>query len=169
MARSPTVERIKDLEVYDKAGNFIGYVLRCNVSQTPPLEEPVPFGVNEREIWMEEIVRRAETEGWSHVQRKNVITRAAQEASLAALIRPDDLIFDAMLATRTPVRRHFHRLREVRDQSWEREPDFLQLILIGPSRVLVDLMRRQSHPHEQMYTASADAYLAYLHQLFSDK
>jgi hypothetical protein len=139
------------------------------VSQTPSLEKPVPFGDNEREFWMDEIALRAEAEDWTHVQRKNAITKAAYEASFAATIRPDDLIFEAMLATRTPVRRHFHRLREVRNESWGREPLFLRAVLGGPSQVLVDLMRRQSHAHEQMHAASAGAYLAYLHWLFSEK
>ena len=73
-------------------------------------------------------------------------------------------------AARSPrYHRHFSRHREVRDESWGREPDFLRVAFNGPSRVLVDSMRRQSHPHEQMYFASADAYLAYLHWLFPDK
>jgi hypothetical protein len=139
------------------------------VSQTPPLKKPVVFGDNEREFWMEEIALRAEAEDWMHVQRKNVITMAAHEAVFAATIPPDDLIYEAMLATRAPVRRHFHRLREVRNESWGREPFYLRAVLGGPSQVLVDLMRRQSHPHEQVHVASADAYLAYLHQLFPDK
>ena len=103
------------------------------------------------------------------MQSKKVINKAAHEASFAAIIRPDDLIFEVMLATRAPVRRHFHRLREVRDECWRREPDFLRAVLAGPSQVLVDLMRRQSHAHEQMHVASADAYLAHLHRLFPDK
>ena len=91
------------MEVYDKAVHLIGYVLQCNVRQSPP-EEPVQFGDNERETWMEEIAQRAAAEDWSLVQRKNTIATAAIIANFSDSTAPDDVISEAMLATRAQAR-----------------------------------------------------------------
>jgi hypothetical protein len=153
------------MEIYDKAGRFIGYVLQSSVSKTP-LEDTRQVGERKREQWLREIARRSLQEKWTYGKAKQVISEEIKSSNLSTAKSQGNAISEAMLAADGSVRGDFDRLVEVRDESWQRETNFVRRVRHGPSQVLVDLLRRQSREDERTHAASADAYLRYLHRTF---
>jgi hypothetical protein len=153
------------MEIHDKAGNSIGYVLQSNVSKTP-LDETRQVGERKREQWLQDIASRSVERKWTRDQARKVILEKVTHSNLFTPRSRECGISEVMSAANSEVRGHFSRLVNVRNESWRREADFLRRVRHGPSQVLVDLLRRQSRSTERPFAASADAYLGYLHQKF---
>jgi hypothetical protein len=153
------------MEIYDKAGNFVGHALQSNISKTP-LEETRQVGERKREQWLEDIARRSHAGRWTADQARNIVSEEVRNSNLSTAKSRENGISEAMLAADPHVRGQFAQLVRVRDESWQREPEFLRSVRHGPSQVLVDLMRRQSRSAERQHAQSADAYLKYLHRKF---
>ena len=135
-----------------------------------PLTQTRQVGDRGREIWLQQLAQKSLERHWTAEQAHIAALRDALGAALAQNIRSEQamntLISEGRLAARPEVRAEFGRLMSLRDEVWSLEAGFLRSTLHGPSRVLVDLMRRQSKPEQRHHTASARAYLNYLRRRF---
>jgi hypothetical protein len=134
--------------------------------QRHPLAQTRLAGDRKREEWLTEVAGQSSKEGWSREQAKIEVLKAAAKALIARHITTEKsheiVVSEGLLAARPEVRDHVPRLISLRDEAWNKDPNFLRAALHGPSQMLVDLMRRQRRPNERHHAATVDAYLAYL-------
>jgi hypothetical protein len=131
-----------------------------------PLAQTRLAGDRKREEWLIEVANRSSKEIWSRERAKIEVLKAVAKALIGRNITTEKsheiVVSEGLLAARPEVRDHVPRLISLRDEAWNKDPNFLRAALHGPSQMLVDLMRRQRRPNERHHAATVDAYLAYL-------
>jgi hypothetical protein len=134
-----------------------------------PLEQTHPRGVRQLEEWMLTVSTHSKQHNLIITDIKSFVTDSFLKArsyvdGLAESTRARR-IEEGCLAASPEVRKHFPRLREMRDRIWATHRTFLRVKRHGPQQILNDLMRIQRHPARRRYAASGIAYLAYLHEM----